>query len=117
MASGARGYLIKPFTSNQLVEVMERVIKLIWRERKRYVQTAELRQQRDVYLKQLAMEYVRARRMDDKAQEVLEQLAKDPNCEPKWLMAVATLYLVRKKWRELKLLAGRLERVMANEES
>ncbi len=111
MASGARGYLIKPFTTDQLVEVMDGVIKMVHRDRQRFVQTAELRQQRDVYLVELAGEYVKTRRMDDKAREVFEQLAADPHCEARWLIALATIYLLRKNWRGLKILAARLEKM------
>jgi YesN/AraC family two-component response regulator len=109
MTSGARGYLIKPFTTDQLIEVMDRVIKLIWRDRKRLVQTAELRQQRDDFLKELAREYVKNRRTDDRARDVLEQLAANPECESRWLVSLATVYLIRREWGRLKELAGRME--------
>jgi YesN/AraC family two-component response regulator len=111
MTSGARGYLIKPFTTDQLIAVMERVIKLVWRDRKQLIQTAELRLQRDAFLKELAREYVKNRRTDEKARNVLEQLATNPDCEPRWLISLATVYLIRREWSRLKRLADRLEKV------
>lgn len=111
MASGARGYLVKPFTTDQLVKVMDRVIKVIRNTRMQPVQDDQLRQQRDDYLVELAHEYLKTRRADDKAVEVFEVLAAEPDCPERWLMALATVYLVRRQWGPLKQIAGRLEKI------
>lgn len=111
MAAGARDYLIKPFTTDELIEVMDRVVNRVLRDRKRIVQTAELKLQRDVYLKELAREYVKTHRTDDKARAVYEQLAASPRCEARWLVALAEIYLLQKKWRGLRILATRLEKM------
>jgi len=108
---GAREYLIKPFTVDELNTAVHRVGKLVKEQRQRTGQTDRLRKQRSVYLKRLAQEYVRSRRTDDQALEVFENLARDPQCELRWLMNLAMLYVIRKKWGKLRELAARLEQL------
>lgn len=110
MAVGARGYLTKPFTSDQLVETFQRVADSVRANRGHAVQIEELQQQRDTYLMELANEYVRTRRMDDKALKVFEAVAANPNSDARWLMALAMIYVLRQEWGKLKLLAERLEK-------
>jgi YesN/AraC family two-component response regulator len=109
MSLGAREYLIKPFTVDELNIAVHRVSKIVKDDRLRSAQADRLREQREAYLKRLAHEYVRSRRTDDQALEVFEHLARNPNCELRWLMNLAMLYVIRKKWSKLKLLAARLE--------
>jgi YesN/AraC family two-component response regulator len=107
--AGARGYLVKPFTTEELVREMKRIVKTLQETQPSSDELEELRQQRDKYLRELAAEYVRARRTDDKARKILETLAANPECEPQWLMALAMIYMARRNWGELKVIAGRLE--------
>jgi YesN/AraC family two-component response regulator len=106
--AGARGYLVKPFTTEELVQAMKRIISTVAESRHDTDEVAKLRRQRDAYLLELAGEYVRARRTDDKARHVLEILATNPNCEPQWLMALAMIYMARRQWGDLQSIAGRL---------
>lgn len=62
-----------------------------------------------VDLEALAVKYAQARRADDQAIKVFETLAEHPNCKQRWLMTLAMLYVVRKRWSQLKALAARLE--------
>ncbi|MCA9959834.1 MAG: response regulator transcription factor [Anaerolineales bacterium] len=110
MAAGARGYLTKPFTADQLIETFRRVVKQMRIVRQPSGDAAALRQQRDKFLKELANEYIRTRRTDDKAMEVLEVLAQDPNCETRLLTALAMIYALNSHWGKLKKLAERLEK-------
>lgn len=114
MAVGARGFITKPFTAEQLVDVVERVAQELQKSRRRFQQGEKLRQQRDMYLKELATEYVKTRRTDDKAVAVFEELAADPDCDPRWLMALALVYVLRGHWSKLKEVAARLEQINAN---
>ena len=41
--------------------------------------------------------------------EVFEQLAQNPQCEPRWLQTLAMIYVVRQEWSRLKILATKLE--------
>jgi YesN/AraC family two-component response regulator len=109
MSLGAREYLIKPFTVDELNIAVHRVSKIVKDDRIRSARADRLREQREAYLKRLAHEYVRSRRTDDQALEVFEHLARNPKCELRWLMNLAMIYVIRKKWSKLRLLAARLE--------
>ena len=109
MSLGAREYLIKPFTVDELNIAVHRVSKIVKDDRQRNAQADRLREQRSAYLKRLAHEYSRSRRTDDQALEVFEHLARNPECELRWLMNLAMLYVIRKKWGKLRELAARLE--------
>ena len=55
-------------------------------------------------------EYGRAKRTDDQALDVFEQLAENPDCELHWLRTLAMIYIVRQEWGKLKTIAARLEK-------
>lgn len=114
MAVGARGFITKPFTAEQLLEVVQRVGQELQKSRRRFEQGEKMRQQRDMYLRELATEYVKTRRTDDKALAVFEELAADPDCDPRWLMALSLIYVLRGQWGKLKDVAGRLEQLGSN---
>lgn len=107
---GARGYLIKPFTSDALVSELQRVTKVLETQRRQVAKGDQVRRQRDDYLKELATTYRKARRTDDKAIALFEELAKSPNCDRQWLITLAMIYVIRQKWSKLKVLSERLER-------
>jgi lipopolysaccharide biosynthesis regulator YciM len=69
-----------------------------------------LHKKSEAYLKKLAEEYSKSRRMDDEAMGVFEQLADNPECEMRWLRTLAMLYILREEWGKLKILAARLEK-------
>lgn len=109
-AIGAQEYLTKPFTADELDAAIERVARQVEAGRQRLRQAGQLREKSEAYLKQLAEEYTRARRTDDQALDVFEQLAANPQCELRWLRTLAMLYIIRQEWGKLKALAERLER-------
>ena len=109
MTIGAREYLLKPFTVDEIVMAVNRVSKSVLDYRKQAAQDDQIRKERQKYLKQLAHEYAKTRRVDNEAMEVFEQLAANPKCELHWLMNLALIYLIRRKWGKLKDLAARLE--------
>ncbi len=109
MTIGAREYLLKPFTVEEILMAVNRVGKAVLEYRKQAAQDDQIRKEREKYLKQLAHEYAKSRRVDNEALEVFEQLASNPNCELHWLMNLALIYLIRRKWGKLKHLAARLE--------
>lgn len=114
ISAGASGYLIKPFTSEQLLETIRPIIAKLRSRQARVGNTGKLKQERDTFLMELATEYMKARRTDAKALEVFEKLAEDPTCDMRWLRHLAIIYVLRKEWGKLKSLAGRLEE-MADE--
>ncbi len=106
---GVQEYLIKPFTVDELEAAIARGRERVLQNRAKLAQDVQVRKQREVYLAQLAVEYSKARRTDDKAMEVFEQLAENPACEFRWLQTLAMIYVVRNKWGRLKFLAAKLE--------
>jgi len=109
MSLGVQEYLIKPFTVDELEAAVRRVYERVKENRKKIAQLRELKRKKEDYLKQLAGEYSRTRRTDDKAMEVFEQLAENPECEARWLQTLAMIYVVRQRWDKLKLLAEKVE--------
>ena len=106
---GVQEYLIKPYTIDELEGAIQRVDQKVQVSRKKLAQVDDLKRKKEDYLKQLANEYSKARRTDDKAMEVFEQLADYPNCEARWLQTLAMIYVVRQEWNRLKILAAKLE--------
>ncbi|MDQ3006296.1 MAG: response regulator [Chloroflexota bacterium] len=106
---GVQEYLIKPFTIDELESAIGRVDQKVQGNRRKLAQMDDLKRKKEDYLKQLATEYSKARRTDEKAMEVFEQLADYPNCEARWLQTLAMIYVVRQEWTRLKILASKLE--------
>lgn len=119
MIAGARDYLLKPYTSDQISEVMHRVIAMVRAQKPPKaapkVETGPLNSDRKAYLQRMAGSYLRARRTDDETVAVLEELASDPYCDENWLTALSMVYLVRRQWRELQQVAQRLEHLVKEE--
>ena len=106
---GVQEYLIKPFTVEELESAVARVHELVEQAQKKLAQDDKLQRQREAYLIQLATEYSKSRRTDDKAVDVFEQLAENPKCEMRWLQNLAMIYIVRQDWGKLKTLAAKVE--------
>ncbi len=106
---GVQEYLIKPFTVDELETAITRVAPRVMQARQKLAQAEQLRKRNEAYLSQLASEYAKTRRTDDKAVEVFERLAEYPNCEMRWLQNLAMIYIVRQDWGKLKFLAAKVE--------
>ena len=106
---GVQEYLIKPFTVDELEAAIARTSQHVQQTRQKLAQSELLRRRNEAYLKQLASEYAKTRRTDEKAVEVFEQLAEYPNCEMRWLQNLAMIYIVRQDWGKLKTLAAKVE--------
>ncbi|MDQ2690574.1 MAG: response regulator [Chloroflexota bacterium] len=109
ISSGVQEYLIKPFTIDELETAIARVYPLVEATRRKLIQAEQLRRRNEAYLQQLASEYAKTRRTDDKAIEVFERLAENPQCEPRWLQNLAMIYVVRQMWGKLRILAEKVE--------
>jgi len=106
---GVQEYLIKPFTVEELEDAIGRVRILVEQYRIKLAQDTQVRKQREAYLLQLAAEYAKTRRTDEKAMEVFEQLAQNPECDMRWLQTLAMIYVVRQEWGRMRALATKLE--------
>ena len=115
MSMGVQEYLIKPFTIDELEVAVTRVHERVIQTRKKIVQMESLNRKNEAYLTQLASEYAKTRRTDDKAMEVFEQLAENPQCEARWLQTLAMIYIVRQHWGRLKVLAEKVEQRTKNQ--
>jgi pilus assembly protein CpaE len=109
MSVGAREYLIKPFTVDEINLAVHKVGQVIFKKRKDTAELTEALEKREIYLKQLANEYAKTRRADEKALVVFEELASYPQCELRWLRILAMIYVIRQNWGKLKFLAERLD--------
>jgi len=112
MSIGVQEYLIKPFTVDELETAVERVHQKVAQMRRKIAEDTQLRNQREAYLAQLAIEYVKTHRSDDKAIQVFEHLAENPQCEMRWIQNLAMIYIIRQKWDRLKVLAEKVEKRM-----
>jgi len=109
ITAGVQEYLIKPYTIDELEEAISRMRVRVDQQRAKLTQEMQMRKQREAYLSQLAAEYSKARRTDEKAMEVFEQLAQNPECDKRWLQTLAMIYVVRNEWGRLKVLSANLE--------
>lgn len=109
MSIGVQEYLIKPFTVEELEIAVARIHEKVLQTRKKLAQDTQLRKKQEAYLAQLATEYAKSRRTDDKAIEVFEQLAENPKCDMRWIKNLAMIYIVRNMWGKLKTLAEIVE--------
>lgn len=99
-ALGVQNFLIKPFTEHELERAMQDVIKRL-ESQSHAKDTAKLRK--------LADEYVRTKRTDEEAVKVFEEAIELPDSELVWMQTLAMIYVVRKRWGKLKVLAEKLE--------
>ena len=114
MSLGVQEYLIKPFTIEELETAISRVFPRVMEIRRKMIQAEQLRRKNEAYLQQLASEYAKTRRTDDKAIEVFERLAESPSCEARWLQNLAMIYVIRQMWGRLKVLAEKVEQRTKN---
>ncbi len=110
MSMGVQEYLIKPFTVEELEEAVARVHQKVEQTRKKLAEDTQLRKQREAYLLQLATEYAKSHRSDDKAIQVFEHIVENPQCEMRWIQNLAMIYIIRQKWDRLKILAEKAEK-------
>jgi two-component system chemotaxis response regulator CheY len=108
--AGANEYLVKPFTYEDLDKAI-RGCAQTWFARRMQSASAASRADADQQnLLRLAHVYSQARRTDSAALDVFERLATQPDCELRWLLTLAMIYVVRQQWGKLKHLAERMER-------
>ncbi len=99
-ALGIQNVLIKPFTEHELDTAMYDVINRV---------DSQINSQQAVRLRELADEYVRTKRTDEYAVKVFEEAIELPDNELVWMQTLAMIYVVRKRWGKLKVLAEKLE--------
>lgn len=104
---GIQDHLVKPFSEHELEQVMQVVIQRLDQEQN--VNAKAEYKKHVANLKHLADEYIRTKRTDEEAVKVLEEASQLPDSELVWLQTLAMIYVVRKRWGKLKVLAETLE--------
>ena len=110
MSVGAMDYLVKPFTVDELNLAVHKVGLEIVKKRKERARLERVQKQREEFITQLAGEYAKSRMADEKAVAVYEHLARNPECDQRWLRILSMIYVIRKEWGKLRILATRLEK-------
>ena len=106
---GIEHYLIKPFTTDELDESIRQISERLEQNFRNSTNTSQLREKNKDELKQLAEEYARVKRTDDRAVRVFEDLVEFPDCELRLLQTLAMIYVIRQKWDKLKILSEKIE--------
>ena len=110
MAVGVREYLIKPFTPEELVAAVRRVGAQAMEVRQKAEAVHAAEAEREKYLVQLALAYLKIGRMDDEASKVYAELISRPQTDPNLLTRLAEVFLARRDWRMLRLISERMEK-------
>jgi DNA-binding NarL/FixJ family response regulator len=115
MAAGAREYLVKPFEPDELVHALRRLVPrratspLAPGRAADAAETAARQRQAEAI--RTAVEYLRTGRADPEATRVYDELVRLPGLDASTLTRLAEIFLARRDWRTLRLLAERLERL------
>ncbi len=112
--AGVAAYLIKPFTAEQVMNILQKSHKVVAANRAKAPASGQSaggtsRPARE-HLEQIAAALANARRTDDAAIRVFETLAAAPDCPVRWLTHLAIIYALRGDWGKLRLLAAYLEK-------
>jgi YesN/AraC family two-component response regulator len=97
---GIQNFLVKPFTEHELDSAMYDVIQRL---------DSQNNSQHASELRKLADDCVRTKRTDEEAVKVFEEAIELPDSELVWMQTLAMIYVVRKRWGKLKVLADILE--------
>ncbi|HPD41213.1 MAG TPA: response regulator [Anaerolineae bacterium] len=107
--AGIAAYLIKPFTAEDVLSILEKSRSIVLAQRAQAAGPPP-RPSRRQLLEEAAAACIKVRRTDDLAVKVLETLAAEPDCPRVWLTHLAIIYALRGDWGKLTRLAAYLER-------
>lgn len=108
--AGVAAYLIKPFSAEHVLSILEKARQLVHTQRAQTATAHPAPPSRRELLERTATKFAKARRTDDAAVKVFEMLAAAPDCPPHWFTHLAIVYAWRGDWGKLKRLAAYLER-------
>jgi DNA-binding NarL/FixJ family response regulator len=109
MAAGVRQYLVKPFTNEEFMGAVQQVMAQAVEARRKAKAARSAELERDRYLTQLTLAYLKTGRMDDDAAKVYAEMVKSPHADPDLLARLAEIFCARRDWRILKLICERME--------
>jgi DNA-binding NarL/FixJ family response regulator len=114
MTAGAREYLIKPFSTDELLTAVRRVAARGQGGPRTGITgplpEGEDEQARSQMLIKQAVELLRSGRTDSEALRVFAELVQLRNLDTNTLVRLAEVFLARRDWHTLRLLCDRLER-------
>ncbi|MGH2525045.1 MAG: response regulator [Anaerolineales bacterium] len=136
MDAGARDYLIKPFTADELINAIRRVAAksapgILGQEQPKATSVpAEMiaasppsspaaqpvnspsagDHEHEQQLVQLAQDYLKTWRMDNEAMRVYDDLVARPSLDPELLTRLAAIFLARRDWKTLRAICDRMEK-------
>lgn len=111
MAAGARDYLVKPFSTDELLHVVRRVAAYTGKADRLDEPPAQVTTDNDPerQLIQAALAFLQTWRTDDEAAETYRAVLALPAPDPILLTRVAAVFLARRDWRTLRTICDRME--------
>lgn len=114
MALGVRQYLLKPFTPEEFITAI-RTAAAEARDRRQQAESArQAEQERDQFLKQLVLSYLKTGRMDNQAATTYAEYIQRPAAEADIMARLAEIFCARREWTTLRLICERMERFEHN---
>lgn len=116
MAAGARDYLIKPFSTDELINAIRRVAVRAAEEHLAQEAAGPPPVDADEHARQLlhtAATYLKTWRTDDEAVLVYREVLARPSVDPPLLTQLAAIFLARRDWKTLRAISDRLDKLTA----
>jgi DNA-binding NarL/FixJ family response regulator len=107
MAAGARDYLVKPFSTDELLHAIRRVAHHTGKA-KLLDDAAPTATANERQLIQTALAYLRTWRTDDEATQTYRAVFALPAPDPHLLARLAAVFLARRDWRTLRAICDRM---------
>lgn len=111
MAAGARDYLVKPFSTDELLHALRRVADYTGKADRleELPATFNADDDQERQLVETALAHLKTWRTDDEAAEIYRAVLALPVPDPHLLARVAAVFLARRDWRTLRAICDRME--------
>jgi YesN/AraC family two-component response regulator len=113
MSAGVREYLIKPFSAEEFMTAVRRTLAHAADQHKKNEEARAAEAERDRFLTQLVLSYLKTGRMDDEAAKAYAVYILRPQADPSVLARLAEIFCARREWRQLRIICDRMERLEA----
>lgn len=111
MALGVRQYLQKPFSAEEFINAIRTAAAEALDRRHQAEAARQAEQERDQFLKQLVLSYLKTGRMDNQAAITYAEYIQRPAAEPDIMARLAEIFCARREWPTLRLICERMERL------
>lgn len=115
MAAGARDYLIKPFSTDELINAIRRVAVRAAEEHlaQESAPPARVSEEGAPQVLRTAATYLQTWRTDDEAVGVYREVLARPTVDASLLTKLAAIFLARRDWKTLRAISDRLDKLTA----